>query len=163
MRNSDQMTIRKPHFIQFVYRWLPRGPDGSKLNYWTLFFRVPQTSMSVDSLSLRNFVRVTMPLFTLIINVLTKYWSQYMVQNYISSFFSPEILLFRLKISNFFTWRDFWHLHFIKSTFQALNYYLSFWQNMKGHQKSKVKYIGILQNRFRFVDNFLISYSKNSI
>ena len=99
--------------------------------------------MSVDCLSLRNFVRETIPLRTLIINVLTKYCFQYMVRNYISSFFSPGILLIQLKISNFFTWRDFWHLHFIKSTFRALNYYLSFWQNMKGHQKSKVKYITV--------------------
>ena len=99
--------------------------------------------MSVDDPYLRNFARETIPLRTLIINALTKYWSQYMVQNYISSLFSPEILLFQLKISNFFIWRDFWHLHFIKSTFRALNYYLSFWQNMKGHQKSKVKYITV--------------------
>ena len=70
-------------------------------------FRVPQTSMSVDDPYLRNFARETIPLRTLIINALTKYWSQYMVQNYISSLFSPEILLFQLKISNFFTWRDF--------------------------------------------------------
>ena len=74
----------------------------------------------------------------------TKYYSRCMVQNYISSFFSSEYLLCRLKISNFVIWRGFWHLHFIKINFSGIKYYLSsFWQNLKCHKKSKVKYITV--------------------